>query len=376
MPYATRQHLADLTNCLVNGTYQQKLKALQRTPISPPDGSLHGVNMSAKSQQVNWGMVRIADVEQMVGYLKLLPAVGEKEGGVTFDIKRPAELTTAKLRQAYTIPAWWLPWQRLRIVRLKIQDVAANNGQIALTGGGTMPNPDLFFTAALSGCSVFADGPTAAPRLYHGGFEKTSAIPSVPLAGPGDTTEAFWFRQLNKPTARGIGKSDYVKELKPNATSDADRFESTRRAAALEARLRSTGDYVEFTHDAITLSPWGAVFGLRDGAGNWVFELVKNASANFFRRHSVIDRVEVPSRVPFRGPQTLHVPRNVFTGVSRRTVTLRDDGQGERVVVAETNISRTSIGMCVTLGHKQFFPGVGRTQYVALGSRRIMDKFG
>lgn len=56
-------------------------------------------------------------------------------------------------KQSQGTPIYFLPWQSARIVRMTLG--AASN---------------LFFTAAINGCSVFVEGPANAPIVYHAGI--------------------------------------------------------------------------------------------------------------------------------------------------------------------------------------------------------------
>jgi hypothetical protein len=391
MPYVSAQKLADLTDCLRFGTYPEKLTALQRTPISPPNGSLEGVAAGPRSGQGDWSKFKIGDVDQMVAYIKLLPASSPKEGAVTFDVKLPNQRLTRRIIDAYSIPCWWLPWQSKRFVKLKIADATQNGGQLQLQSGLAMPNPDLFFTAALSGCSVFAVGVPRSPSVYHVGFDPDNVARSAPLAQTNSTTtEEFFAAKLGRPVATGlgvpapvfglpvatgVGKSEYVAELRPGFTSDTDRVgQTTRRALALEAQLRASGRFTSIDHKEFSLSPWGTVFGLRDAAGSWIFELVKNASTRFYRMQMVATQVRDKSRVPFGRGKTRTAMASHYAGQVQRPIL------GNRSVDGETDVSlgeprEMAIGVSVTLGHKRFFPGVGRTQYVALSSNRITSQF-
>ena len=62
-------------------------------------------------------------------------------------------------------PIWFLPWADLNIIRLTIPVKGTSN-----------PDPDIFFTAAINGCSVFVQGSARHPTVYHAGGVTNYAI--------------------------------------------------------------------------------------------------------------------------------------------------------------------------------------------------------
>jgi hypothetical protein len=184
-------------------------------------------------------------------------------------------------------PVWFLPWQPGSIIRLTIPAAGVNN-----------PDPDIFFTAAINGCSVLVQGTAQNPTIYHGGGD----------TGRSDHDEAamFWRQALRKhiadsasaalrgPILAEVNKTDYIKTqgsltrpvslqatkgtfgTKIVATPDTKQYGTTPRAIAyqewLEQELNRKGSF-----QVQTVSPWGCVMGVRTG-GNWAFYLQENAT--------------------------------------------------------------------------------------------------
>lgn len=173
------------------------------------------------------------------------------------------------------VPVYFLPWDdRGFIVKLRIPK--------AVRGDGT---PDIFFTAAINGCSVFMQGAADAPTIYHAGGP----------TGIKDPSEAarMWRTVLNKHVmdsrtamARGrvggeVNKTNYIKSnasMGGQSTVTADNYERE-----LHSLLDKKGSFrIE------TIYPWGCVFGIRIN-GDWAFYLQENAtvSCHYVRKKDV-----------------------------------------------------------------------------------------
>jgi len=58
-------------------------------------------------------------------------------------------------------PAYWLPWAEDQIIRTALRPSKKATGKLDDV------DPDYFFTAPLTGCSVFVEGPRHHPTVYH-----------------------------------------------------------------------------------------------------------------------------------------------------------------------------------------------------------------
>ena len=161
-------------------------------------------------------------------------------------------------------PIYYLPWDESgAIVRLTIPNMGARD-----------PDPDIFFTAAINGCSVFIQGSADNPTVYHAGGN----------TGQSDHNEAakFWKEALRKyvaatpvATARGtivteVNKTEYVKT--PGTIGNATTPRAQQYENTLKAKLDKTGKFT-----VTMVNPWGCVMGIRTG-NNWAFYLQENAT--------------------------------------------------------------------------------------------------
>jgi len=253
-------------------------------------------------------------------------------------------------------------------VKLKISDVNNNGGQLTINNVNH-PNPGLFFTAALSGCSVIVVGDPRNPSVYHGG----SGNPVGGELQGHEKTEAFWLRKAgrhgeiaNKPLG-SIGKTDYISELIGGARTDADRMDKqTTLSIQLKQNLVASGALAE-----VSLLPWGYVFGLRKDDGTWVFYLVKCVSLSYYkwrvkkRMFGRDKRVhEGEMRLSGLSPTTggnLAIDPSTG-GVAYKTVRIAAQGVGQTVYdpIGAGDYSEQQISDCKVIGYEKFFPGRGK----------------
>jgi hypothetical protein len=164
---------------------------------------------------------------------------------------------------------------------------------MTLGGGG----PAVFFTAALSGCTVAVKGAAAAPTVYHCGVDdwnNSGYVAAGNVAPAGNVTPQLWEDLLNwlpgGAPAGIVDKTDYVNDYTVGAPM------TTARSRQIEPRLRRTkGD------GHASAIPWGAVFGVRTG-GNWSFYLQQNVTMSwthtkFFSRAQIAKSKSRPLNV-------------------------------------------------------------------------------
>jgi hypothetical protein len=352
MPFASQEMIDRVTNALLNGNYSIKQAVLRSTPISPPHGDVSMFTTAQLTTGAFGAKLKLAQVDDMIRFIKFGAVERDFIGALTFATRTPAQLPSAASRQGW-VPCWFLPWFSGKILKLKISDIATDP-VINFAGPGIEPvsNPNLFFTAGINGCSVFAIGATATPSLYHGGLNPGSGM-TIPLL-PNETTEAAWRRLLGRGATvkfvGSVGKSEYVSELNPGAVDDDDRlrhnsYKTTKLAQDLEKRLEVNPNLTK-----VIVAPWGAVFGLRDVAGAWNFTLVKHASVNARKV-----TVTVKKRL-FRSNKVTRVE----SGEARPSATVVRDAYGF-VDISDpgTVLSEQDHATCVSLGFSEFFPGAG-----------------
>jgi hypothetical protein len=318
-PFPTEKLLAIYTDSDLNafngilrnaaaGSAAQKLSMLELFPISPPDnatgnnfGSARGHITPTKhpATKVEFTKLKVEDQGERVAYISLGRVGRDKVGALTFSCTTADATPTAS--RATQAPIWWLPWQSLHMVKMKI----APQGTLVLDSlGQQLPNPDIFFTAAVSGCSVFVRGDPSAPSIYHGGidgklvdskqgkFLNRGIFNKKQFDRLGGSTPAFWrqvlsgmdydaeeghstdmkktagankFNRPNSPVAE-INTTHYTSDKGTKTTVNSRAFEKF-----LTKQAQAKGRQID------VVQPWGAVFGLRDGL-NWTFYLQQNVT--------------------------------------------------------------------------------------------------
>jgi len=196
------------------------------------------------------------------------------------------------------VPAYFLPWDE-------------RGGTVQMTipaGSGTdyAKHPQLFFTAALSGCSVIVKGSASNPTIVHAGSGQ------LPL--PYDANK-FWkdfVEHLDShpdPAIRHARssagflsqatKSQYVagKEV-DSGKAYPKTVKTTDRAIEFKRKLSEHyGDLVE----VVEVIPWGAVFGIRRGS-DWTFYLQENANVEYYPRRKIQQVLEYTKGAPVMLP--------------------------------------------------------------------------
>ncbi len=146
-----------------------------------------------------------------------------------------------------SLPMYYLPWGAMSVMSLTIP---------------YSPKADYFFTAALSGCSVFVRGSDKSPTIYHCGSDK---------GGVDDKTADYreWVRMVSERTEgfkgnlEEINKYDYLSNqqiVNTFGTWIKQGWGSTR-----PLKLEQ-------------VSPMGCVFGYKNSIGRWNFYLQQRIS--------------------------------------------------------------------------------------------------
>lgn len=335
MPLVSQDTIDRVSNVLANGSFLMKQAVLRETPINPPNGNTGMFSAyQLNHADLHFTKLKITDERDMVCFIRFKPVERDQVGAMTFETRFARELPTALSRQGW-IACWFLPWSSARIIKMKIPSVAAMPDIVFGGGVDSVPNPSLFFTAGINGCSVFAIGAADAPSVYHGGLNPGSGV-AMPLRNEVfETTEQAWRRLIGRATTAkfvgSVGKTDYISELNEHPLSDADRVvvdgqKTTRRAAEMEAALALRGAL-----NNVMVSPWGAVFGLRNDAGNWSFTLVQNSTVTY-------QRVVTTTKWRLFG---------------KNEVIRKLEGETRGLLV------NYPISNSYNLGYKEFFPGAG-----------------
>ena len=227
-------------------------------------------------------------------------------------------------------------------------------------------DPDFFFTASISGCSVFVHGDPKAPTVSHAGTtdpRATKAFEVTPVFKDGlDTGKKLvtpngnYFpngnvrNHWNAVHQRHFGNNTNASSIH---TSDYKNYlgtENTPQALEYDKFLRDASGR-EIQIDEVQSS--GCVFGLRDPAGEWSFHLQKNIEVKVTKlkkkKHLLHKNTYVPNVVP-----------------SGRTV-IKNYGDGP---VQEVEMIEQQIQMSIPIHVMKFFPG----QRSAEAGTAMLDK--
>lgn len=305
MPNFSDSEIRQFQGVLAGTDAASKFTYLEQIPVSPPDGAVGNLisqgrgflkDTSPRRNAIEFTKVKLDNAGERICYLTLKRASIAKEGALTFDCATAD--STPVLARANAAPVWWLPWESRHMVKIKI---AAQATAVQDSAGVALPNPDLFFTAAVSGCSVFVRGGNVTPSIYHGGINGKlvdgggkllvrGVFNKKQFKKLGGSTPAFWRQVLSgmdydpargdtallKPTA-GANKfnraNDPVSEVNTTHYTSDKGTNTTRNSRAFESFLKKQAKARGRQIDVV--APWGAVFGLRNGA-NWSFYLQQN----------------------------------------------------------------------------------------------------
>lgn len=172
------------------------------------------------------------------------------------------------------IACWFLPWASNHLTRIQLPP------KIPARAGKKAPlDPDLFFTAAISGCSVMVAGDPKTPIVTHGGTTAARSNLADPNAFLAGNSRLHWQKLFADDLAKrnivapihGVHKGDYINTALSGTTPEAANYEKFLKDS------NSTSMRVE------QVMPQGCVFGVRDGQGSWSFYLQKTVTFTFTR---------------------------------------------------------------------------------------------
>lgn len=232
------------------------------------------------------------------------------------------------------IPCWFLPWASNHLTRMVIPPKLPPR-----PGGPAILDPNIFFTAAINGCSVMATGNPLGPTITHGGTQDDRSNPANANAFANRDAGQHWTNLFQADLTRrnvtttidGIHKDDYINRNLTGTTPEATTYSNF--LATNSSRTMRVED----------VRAEGAVFGIRDDQGLWSFYLQKKARITFTRLRKV-------NRL-FGSPKYKDV--EIVTG---RTKAIYKDGKKVADVPEVIVDSRT---VNVTISVTKFFPGGG-----------------
>jgi hypothetical protein len=286
---------------------------LTTTPISPPHGdtakwtlqaksnipleggSVHGMDKAVKEALVPLGKMKAASDTFRSGFIKFRPVATNTDGQIgslTFDVKYAKELKDAAARTGW-LACWFLPWKSGHLLKMRLPDHGV--ALAAPTGGGLPPvNADIFFTAAINGCSVFVYGADNSPSVVHAGIGMNfaDALSPTVMTALGGEGAAIWRNLLNGANVAGDGTVT-TNPVKARANfAEVNRFDSVSQQKGTKIE-QTTADsegieayfarYRKDTLQGAIVNPWGCVCGIRSAGGSWTFILQRNVSVTYQR---------------------------------------------------------------------------------------------
>jgi len=223
------------------------------------------------------------------------------------------------------IPMWFLPWASNRLTSMRLPPkIPLRPG--AAPAHNRAADPDIFFTAAINGCSVIVHGDPKSPTVSHGGTtdprSKTHDVNGHATEDPflHGNARLHW-SELHKRyfggapgfgTTAGISAGDYINTMQMGNTPEAMEYKKFLSS--------TTPKSLRISH----LQAQGCVFGLRDSGGNWSFYLQKNIELTVTRmkkKHGFFgDRVPAQKGYfnttplpPGMDPSLAMKPKQIFT---------------------------------------------------------------
>lgn len=171
------------------------------------------------------------------------------------------------------IPIYFLPWIKAAsggVPRLEIPDFNTSP-TVRDSQGNLIPNPGIFFTASITGCSIFFQGTAQNPTIFHaGGATGHNTDPA--------RAAKHWRKLVNAnldatrgPITGEVNKTSYIDDpsVPGHTTGRADAYQTWLNN---KYQNRLTVQMVQ---------PWGCVFGFRTGR-DWTFYIQENATIFYY----------------------------------------------------------------------------------------------
>jgi len=199
-------------------------------------------------------LLTISTLANKIAYTNLVKVDGQH---YNLNCYSPEQLSDAQ--KADLLPIWYLPWRADHITKMRILSAdQMPEGQI---------NPDIFFTSALTGCSVFVKGPARIPTVFHAGFDSNRNYVAHPKVDP-DSIQ-HWRILFNRYAPGGpfseANKSQYLAAFRDSP--DLQVYMNLLKTMH-GGKLRLENIIGE-----------GSVFGVRDkGTGDWHFYLQESVT--------------------------------------------------------------------------------------------------
>ncbi len=294
MSHYTKARAAGYYNSLLTGDEADFLKLVKKYSIHPADDAgskgtdvatvMAGPTSARSGLQSQAGKfyVRLAQMNpaDKVAYVRLTLAprgTNTNEGGDTL------EVATSTVPLAGYDPVYYLPWDISGAsIRMTIPPQGAGNN-----------DPNVFMTAAINGCSIYFQGTSNTPTVYHSGGTTNFAKEQI------NEAVGFWdalmdeyqdYDQQNNINlgalaGSSVNKTHYItdpstQKTTVNAFTQTTMYDySTKRALKYKSKLKKQNALGKLT--VRELFPWACVLGRRDANGDWTFYLQENVSIQY-----------------------------------------------------------------------------------------------
>ncbi len=275
--------MADLPDVASGKTadfYNAPMAFMNANVVKPISGSAKGSTIA--STEVVDRLIDEATSKLIKAEIKL-----QEPGGMSVKylyMEQNADHVRAQVQERYrkgTIPVCFLPWGANKIVHMTIPAVPDG-----LNDWHQFDYPLFFFTAALSGCSVFVKGAPKNPTVYHAG------VSEVKIQGDSDQ---FWAEQLSalgtgydKAQLRArLSKNNYLTATRPAAQQYKRWLESKNPGSTLNLRV---------------LENTACFFGIRDETKEWKFYVQEQ----FVSQNFTVSNPKNIEKGSFNGKKTYH----------------------------------------------------------------------
>ncbi len=335
MSYFTKARNADYYNNLLEGSEADFLKLIKKYCLCPPsqisnyrgkdvgdvdvasDNSATPLLQNSK-RSTN---VRLAKIPKShkVAYIDLrLEARHAVGGGTRMEGGDHIYFDCDYAQQANYVPVYYLPWDDSGAsIRLTIPRMGSNN-----------PDPRVFFTAAINGCSIFFQGTQDNPTVYHCGG-------STGYGSDVQKATDFWEEVMTEFLAsdqkagamgplgnRNVNKQEYittpnVKAKQVGPTGIASKELTTNRAKSYQGDLVTKHRAGKLTVRQV--SPWACVLGRRNDAGDWTFYLQENATIQYHEVKRELPNLFKPTISPTYSVARPLLVREIFPQGSKHT---------------------------------------------------------
>lgn len=264
-----------------------------------PESNTAGQTFSSPGKQGHDELQHVQRFDQVGNQVMLARLAASNRGSYTLDVKRVADVPPAEYGDR--VPVYYLPWASKGVTSMTLHPPPP-----PVPGKPARParpelEPRIFFTAGLSGCSVFVEGSPRHPTIHHAGYE-LSVMDDLADRSRDRDVESYWrrvfadlrrsqgaFAEVNK--AAYVDDGTRVTEYKCVTTGEKDKngvlvkkmvpvaAKSTQHAERFSTFLKAeNGSRVQLER----VLPGGSVFGVRDDLGNWSFYLQRIATIEYW----------------------------------------------------------------------------------------------